>query len=50
MYKTAKWIVATFYMAVVVFGCEAENFIQNHSTNSELIYYATLVTFDKYIK
>lgn len=45
MYKTTKWTVATFCLAVVVFGYEAENAIQNNSTILGFIFYATLVIF-----
>ncbi|WP_432775515.1 hypothetical protein AAFJ72_20555 [Brevibacillus gelatini] len=43
MYKTAKWIVATFCLAVLVFGCEVENVIQNNLTIDGFIFYATLM-------
>ena len=43
MYKTTKWIVATFCLAVLVFGCEVENVIQNNLTIDGFIFYATLM-------
>ncbi|MBY0055148.1 hypothetical protein H7K32_26745 [Brevibacillus agri] len=43
MYKTTKWTVATFCLVAAVFGCVAENVIQNTLTNYERIFYATLV-------
>lgn len=48
MYKTTKWTVATFCLVAVVFGWEAENAIQNTSTNNKLIFYATLVIVNKH--
>jgi hypothetical protein len=45
MYKTTKWIVATFCLAVLVFGCEVENVIQNNLTIDGFIFYATLMIF-----
>jgi DMSO reductase anchor subunit len=47
MYKTTKWTVATFCLVAAVFGCVAENVIQNTSTNYERIFYATLVAVNK---
>ncbi|MCM3593895.1 hypothetical protein M4D58_25275, partial [Brevibacillus borstelensis] len=44
-YKTTKWIVATFCLAVLVFGCEVENVIQNNLTIDGFIFYATLMLF-----
>ncbi|WP_221175373.1 hypothetical protein, partial [Brevibacillus agri] len=38
-----KWTVATFCLVAAVFGCVAENVIQNTLTNYERIFYATLV-------
>ncbi|MFS0567687.1 hypothetical protein, partial [Brevibacillus invocatus] len=35
----------TFCLVAVVFGWEAEDFIQNTSTNHKRIFYATLVNF-----
>lgn len=43
MYKTTKWIVATFCLAVLVFGCKVENVIQNNLTIDGFIFYATLM-------
>ncbi|ELK39002.1 hypothetical protein D478_26714, partial [Brevibacillus agri BAB-2500] len=37
------WTVATFCLVAAVFGCVAENVIQNTLTNYERIFYATLV-------
>ncbi|MCM3562011.1 hypothetical protein M4D57_26475, partial [Brevibacillus borstelensis] len=49
-YKTTKWIVATFCLAVLVFGCKVENVIQNNLTIDGFIFYATLVKeFKKYL-
>jgi hypothetical protein len=47
MYKTTKWIVATFCLAVLVFGCKVENVIQNNLTIDGFIFYATLMVCDK---
>lgn len=44
MYKTTKWIVATFCLAVLVFGCKVENVIQNNLTIDGFIFYATLMS------
>ncbi|WP_242507389.1 hypothetical protein [Brevibacillus agri] len=50
MYKTTKWTVATFCLVAAVFGCVAENVIQNTLTNYERIFYATLVNQNKKVK
>ncbi|WP_216621074.1 hypothetical protein, partial [Brevibacillus borstelensis] len=44
---TTKWIVATFCLAVLVFGCKVENVIQNNLTIDGFIFYATLVFLSK---
>jgi hypothetical protein len=36
--------VATFCLAVLVFGCKVENVIQNNLTIDGFIFYATLMT------
>jgi hypothetical protein len=43
MYKTTKWIVATFWLVAAVFDYEAENYIQNNQAIIRFIFYATLV-------
>ncbi|MED1825499.1 hypothetical protein, partial [Brevibacillus agri] len=50
MYKTTKWIVATFCLAVLVFGCEVENVIQNNLTIDGFIFYATLMVLNILIR